>query len=316
MIVFAENEEIDKLKWDFCIKNSVNGIVYAYSWYLDIVAPGWGALIEGDYKSVMPVPQAEKYGFKYIYPPPFTQQLGVFSVAGLNAAKVKEFIDRIPARFRYVEFNLNTMNVFTNDNYESRMLVTHLLDLIRPYTQIFANYSTQTKRNLRKAIFNRLDVIQGVDPAILIDLFRKNRGREFKQPASYYQVLDTLIHACLKRNMGKIWGVSAGKNDLCAGAFYAGSNKREIFLFSGVNEQGYEMQAMTFLIDRFIRSHSERELTLDFEGSLNKDIARFYRGFGSQEIKFLQIRKNSLPLPVKWIKDIQFRKRTGKLPQT
>jgi hypothetical protein len=61
------------------IARSFNGIVYAYSWYLDIVSPGWDALVKDDYKSVMPLTWRKKYGIKYLYQPFFTQQLGVFS---------------------------------------------------------------------------------------------------------------------------------------------------------------------------------------------------------------------------------------------
>ncbi len=305
---FVENKDIDKGKWDFCIKNSVNGIIYAYSWYLDIVSPGWNALITDDYTTVMPLPDAYKLGFKYIFPPPFTQQLGVFSVAGITGEKVNLFFDKIPRNYKYVEMNLNTLNPAPNNHFEKRNLLTHLLDLISPYDRIYSNYSTQTKRNLRKAMLNKLEVRKDMSPMPVIDLFRKNRGREFKHPATYYHTLNALMNACLKRNMGQIWTVLTEEKELCAGAFFTGSNKREIFLFSGINTKGYQLHAMTLLMDRFFRDHAEQEITFDFEGSLNPDIARFYKGFGSKEIIFSQIRRNNLPFPFKWVKDIQFRR--------
>ena len=41
MIVYLKNDEIDREQWDNCIKNSSVTRPYAYSWYLDIMAPGW-----------------------------------------------------------------------------------------------------------------------------------------------------------------------------------------------------------------------------------------------------------------------------------
>ena len=67
MIRYLKNHEINTEKWDECIMNAFNGIVYAYSWYLDIVHETWDALIEGDYERVMPLPVSEKCGVSYIF---------------------------------------------------------------------------------------------------------------------------------------------------------------------------------------------------------------------------------------------------------
>ncbi|MEA3446653.1 MAG: hypothetical protein U9R19_18205, partial [Bacteroidota bacterium] len=96
-IRFLIHKQIDKRKWNQCIKSSVNGIVYAYSWYLDIVSENWEALVEDDYKSVMPLTINEKYGISYLRQPIFTQQLGVFSSQRLDSNLVKTFIKSIPS---------------------------------------------------------------------------------------------------------------------------------------------------------------------------------------------------------------------------
>ena len=70
-ITYVKRDDIDTAKWDSCIARSVNGIVYAYSWYLDIVAENWDALIGDDYQAVFPLPHNVKYGISYIY-----QQIG------------------------------------------------------------------------------------------------------------------------------------------------------------------------------------------------------------------------------------------------
>ena len=56
MIVYHKNNEIDREQWDNCIRNTPGAKPYAYSWYLDIMAPGWQALVDDDYDSVFPVP--------------------------------------------------------------------------------------------------------------------------------------------------------------------------------------------------------------------------------------------------------------------
>ena len=41
---------------------------------------------------------------------------------------------------------------------------------------------------------------------------------------------------------------------------------------------------------------------LDFEGSNDENLARFYMSFGSQEMKYATVRINRLPWYVKWLK--------------
>ena len=41
MITYLTHDQIDKTLWDHCIAQAPNGLVYAWSWYLDIVHPGW-----------------------------------------------------------------------------------------------------------------------------------------------------------------------------------------------------------------------------------------------------------------------------------
>jgi len=52
MIVYYKHNQIDFERWDKVITNSQNGLVYALSWYLNIVTPGWEALIEDDYEYI------------------------------------------------------------------------------------------------------------------------------------------------------------------------------------------------------------------------------------------------------------------------
>ncbi len=79
MIKYLKHHEVAKDKWDECIDKAFNGIIYAYSWYLDLVSPEWEALIEDDYSIVFPLTQRNKNNINYLFQPVFTQQLGVFS---------------------------------------------------------------------------------------------------------------------------------------------------------------------------------------------------------------------------------------------
>src|ERR1017187_1866717 len=110
MIKLLSHSEINRTNWDARIASSLNSTVYPYSWYLDLVSPGWEALVEGNYESVMPLTANKKYGITYLYQPFFTQQLGVFSARKLSPAKVNDFLSQVPGKFKFIEINLNVGN--------------------------------------------------------------------------------------------------------------------------------------------------------------------------------------------------------------
>ena len=99
-INYLTYQQIDKVKWDACIKEASNGLIYGYSFYLDTMSKNWDALVLNDYEAVMPLTWNKKYGICYLYQPPFTASLGIFGQS-LSAALVNRFLAAIPKKFAY-----------------------------------------------------------------------------------------------------------------------------------------------------------------------------------------------------------------------
>ena len=298
------SHEIDRERWDECIRKSFNGIIYAYSWYLDVVSPQWEALVEGEYKSVMPLPTGKKIGIRYLFPPFFTQQLGVFSVNKLTAEDVHRFLQAVPPIFRYWEINLNTFNKVVGNDFEYRPNLTHELDLIHSVESLRKSYAENTRRNIRKAEQQQLILTDTPSREEIITLFRTGRGRDVKAlQEPQYDLLRRLLQALDARGKLHARGVTDKDGKLLAGAFFVDANGKVIFLFSGMGEEGKEAGAMYLLIDRFIVENAHKNLVLDFEGSNDPGLARFYRGFGAKECVYLQARCNRLPWPLSLLKN-------------
>ncbi|MCB2221083.1 MAG: hypothetical protein KQI35_11865 [Bacteroidetes bacterium] len=296
MIKYVTHNEIERNKWDTCIEESFNGMIYAKSWYLDLVAPNWDALIEDNYQSVFPLVHGRKWGIYYLYQPPFTQQLGLFSKNVLSEHLVGEFIQAIPRKFKFAEINLNTFNKFTALDVETFMWKTHELDLIKSYENIARNYSGNLKRNLKKSESHNLSLIKNSKPEEIIRIFRENRGQTITNlKDEQYAMFTRLVYAAIYKGLISTYGVFSPMNELCAGAIFLRSKKKVVFLFSGLTEIGKDLHAMPWLIDHFIRDNSQKHLTLDFEGSNDPDLARFYKGFGSKEITYPHLKINRLP---------------------
>jgi hypothetical protein len=282
----------------------VNGIIYGYSWYLDIVASGWEALVEDDYQSVMPLICRRKFGINYLFQPFFTQQLGVFSSNKFTEEKIKEFISAIPRKFAYFEINLNTFNKFSSMEMIIHPNLTHELDLIESYDKIKSGYSENLQRNLKRAASFELTIDKQISPKLIINLFKHNKGKQFDNiRESDYDILAELIETCLSKGRAQVWGVMTKERRLCAGAFFLESNGKVIFLFSGSNQVARSNGAMPFLIDRFICANAQLNLTFDFEGSNDLNLARFYKSFGSKECVYLQVKVNRLPWYARFFKE-------------
>jgi hypothetical protein len=305
LIRYLHHNEIDKSAWDRCLADSKQDLIYAHSWYLDIVAPDWEALVEDDYVSIFPLTCRKKFGINYLFQPYFTQQLGLFSAGGeITENKLNDFLIAIPQKFRLIEIQLNTNSPAIHaEVFKSNKRKTHHLDLAFSYESIRKNYSENLVRNIKKAEKAGLKKNDDTPFESIIQSFRENKGSEIENLSGKdYKTFSLLLKSALQKNVLEVLGINNIEGKLIAGAIFLHSSNSYIFLFSSANEEAKEKGAMSFLIDSFIQNHSNENKILDFEGSMNENLSRFYKSFGSKEVVYLQILKNNLPLIIRWLK--------------
>jgi hypothetical protein len=257
MIRFASHTDIDKQKWDRCIAGSPYGRVYAYSWFLDLICPGWNALIEDDYQAVFPLTWGRKFGISYLYQPFFSQQLGVFSETVPDRDKTNAFLAAIPETYRLIDICLNSSNEVSHGHFMISSNKTHELDLTVGYEELFHRYSDNAKRNSKKALDHNVTIIRENRLDDLITMFRSNQGRFYpKIKPSHYSRLKSIMLEGIHRRAGNTYIAKNASGSICAGAYFIHSNLRHVFLFSGNIPESRENGAMFLLIDRFIRDHA------------------------------------------------------------
>lgn len=290
MIRYLTHNQIDKQCWDDCIAQSSDGLVYVWSWYLDVVHPNWEALVEDDYETVMPLTGNKKFGINYLFQPFFTQKFGVFGKKEVCEEKIEEFLNKIPEKFKFAEIkctNLKGCATNTHCNIE--------LSLNQDYSVIAANYHSNTKRNLAKAKKDGLTIVENAEPSAIIELFRKNRGKDIKHWGdNEYNRLLSLVEAAKNHNQCFVLGAQTSDNHLVAGAFFMTSHKKIVFLFSGSDESNKENHGLAFLLNHVIEKYAGTDYALDFEGSDNEGLARFYKGFGGEEKYYSELKFNKL----------------------
>jgi hypothetical protein len=272
-IIHLKNKDIDFNRWDNCISTSQNQLIYAYSWYLNVVSPEWEALIANDYEYVMPLPVKTRYKIPYLVQPILVQQLGIFSKNKIDEEIIDKFINEIPY-FSY-ELNLNEQNFFG----KALIYPNFILSLDLTYNQIYSNFSKNTKRDIVKASKLNLRIQENIAPETYISIYFS----VFKYPLSpQKQILEKLIEKGLEEKALKIWGVYSSKNNLIAALCFLQSSERIIYLLPVSNKEGKDSFAMFYLIDYLIRQNAGKNIQLDFEGSQIEGIARLYRGFGAK----------------------------------
>ena len=278
MISYLEHSEIDLKKWDQCISTAHNATFYALSDVLNITSPNWNALILDDYTAVFPLPWRKKFGTKYIYPPFFSTQLGLFSKSEMD---VLPYFKAIPSKFKYIEYKLNTSSITPDSLPIMQHNRTFHLNLIPSYEELSTKFSKNHKQNIKKSHQNSLRIEQTFDPKPIIELFQLNKGNLSSFNEKDYEVLETLMKHLINKGKAEIWSVFNSENTLCAGGFFITDFQKHVFLFSGSNSEAKEKRALFFLFDNYISTYASTPNTLDFGGSNDDNLARFYEGFGS-----------------------------------
>ena len=82
---------------------AIRGAIIQYI-FLDLLSPGWSALIGENYEWVLPVIANKKFGVSYLYQPPFTQQLGVYADQGVKVP-IDEIISWLKAKYSFWEIS-------------------------------------------------------------------------------------------------------------------------------------------------------------------------------------------------------------------
>jgi len=292
-ITYLQQVNIDKQKWDRCIETAGNGLIYAWSFYLDAMSKNWDALIMNDYEVVMPLTWNKKYGIYYLYQPFYTAQLGIFG-NDLSSEIVQSFLESIPAKFKYWDFNLNEKNLFATRGFKMYERSNYILPLEKSYTKLSAQYSNSHQRNIRKAK-DAGNVLKKNIPVADIIFLAKEQAKNFSPIKNQdYANLAKLYEILLGKNMAISYGIYSPQQELLSSSGWFFSHGRAYYILVGNNPKGRNSGASHLMIDLFIQDYAERKLLVDFEGSDLKGIATFYRGFGATEKKYPGIKLNNL----------------------
>ncbi len=311
MFTFVGHPEIDKVRWDECVTQPPQCLCYALSWYLDIISPGWNALIweeAGHYLAVIPLPESHKWGVSFVRQPLFTQQLGVFGHHDLPNQAWKEIFAQLQKRVNFVaHYHFNAANTPSLQAFlASQSAVgwslahTHHLDLSQSYAQLAVRYTRDRRMNLQRAERAKLTLVESTDIEPLIAMFAQNVAPTFTRgihPQSYAW-LRAIYRALHQRGMASLHYAAGPTGELGAGTLFAQTGSKIIYLFNAAFDHARRANGRTWLLDQQFQRSAGQPLIFDFESPELPEIVSFYRSFGAEPVPFCKISYNHLP---RWI---------------
>lgn len=296
---YIPNASINRSKWDECINSASNGLIYGYASYLDAMSKNWDALVLNDYEAVMPLTWKRKWNIKYLYQPPLTPQLGIFSARTLSHQLIEEFLAETNKRFRFAEIFFN----YGNHHPSFRSCDNFVLPLHEPIDNLRNRYTKNLSRNIKKAQQIELTYARAFDLREALSLHQQLYGS--RTPHVVNEDYARFEKLCLDlARKAEVFCRAAFNRDkqLLAVAVLFLKNNRLYLIEPTTLEAGRRAQANHFLLDAIIEEFSAKEILLDMVGSELPGVANFYKHFGCHNQPFFFYRHNQLSWPARLFK--------------
>ncbi|MDB5198568.1 MAG: hypothetical protein JWO92_531 [Chitinophagaceae bacterium] len=303
-INIVSSHKIDKAKWDKCIAASSNGLIYAYSCYLNGMSKHWDALILNDYEVVMPLIWNKKYSISYLYQPHFLRAIGIFGEA-VSTELVNLFLAKAADYCKYwdIDFkeNIITPQTVSLKRLHFRKRKNFLLTLDKKYTELHSNYKRLAHRMLKKAVENNIEIVRNCSVAEVINFYKKNYKEQQNIKQGDYERLLKAAELAIKNKNAVTY--KATKSTETVAVYMVLKDEKFIYsLIGGSNKKGKNYGAFYLLTDAAIKDHADSNRTFRFEGSDKPGIAFFNAQFNPELIYYYRLKLNRLPWLVRLFK--------------
>ena len=289
-LIHFKNESIDRKAWLKAHSLSQEAL-YSHPTFLDYFSPGWEALIEAD-KLYMPLPVKSFFGIKYLVQPAFCQQLGPFGPSIRDEKKVKSLLETIAHKYPRINIYLNqNAAISSSDKLKLIWRNNFCLELDKEYSTLKNSYSTNLKRNLKKALKSKLEIVE-IQIRTAFDYYIDNTLNQ-KKISVIKDKHKAMLLKFLQSEDGVNFTAEAVRSNekIVSIVVWAQLYKRTYYFLSSSNKEGKALGAAPLLIDNFLQHEAGGNAKLDFEGSMIPGLARFYNGFGANSHKYAHISK-------------------------
>ncbi|MBK6545614.1 MAG: hypothetical protein WAR77_12640 [Saprospiraceae bacterium] len=167
------------------------------------------------------------------------------------------------------------------NNIHEQIRNNYILPLNQPYDQLYKKFRNGHKLNLKHCDRMGIEIQNSIDPDSFSSFYNKYSNQSIISKYKNKNLINKLINQCLMRNYGFILNATNKNKEILAQAFFTKYNNRIVYLISCSTQAGKKDFAMHAILNHVIKTYSNQNAILDFEGSMIPGIAYFMQGFGS-----------------------------------
>ncbi len=302
-------QDLDDEAWNAFVDASPMQYLYYYTWWLDVVSPGWKAIAV--YQKGRPVmlwplpmktlgplqaclqPQLTQFGGPLFAPfPQSNHRRHTFQKKALLLA-----IQALPRMLFPFDINLHPalqyFLPFTWKKFTLKPRFTYWLPLEKSSWDVEGSFSTDVRRHRKRALKEGFQVMPDDNPKTFTAIARRAKVMNSKQATLF----EALWHAAQHRHSGLLL-TARGTDGALASAIGVFSDGQRFILIGSATEPALRhSSANTLLVtDAIFRAAAEPGIhTFDFEGSMLPGVEQFFRSFNPQGKMYLNVKKLSFP---------------------
>ena len=285
--------------------------IFMTPWWLDAVCAGkeWDVLLaedeEGNILGAMPYLLRKRAWFKFITMPQMSQTGGIWVTAEITADKwqtaevcrqISEQLDKRGLAYYYQQYLPGSLCVDAMRalGFKTKERVTYRLEDLSNLDKVIASFSKNKRRQLQKAL--SLHAEHKMEPE---DFFRfhaqclQARKRKMSYSREFFLVLERKA-----RRLGQceILSICNADGQPYAAAFLVWDSNYMYYLIPTFDPAFNDSGASALLVLEALKAARDKHVLFDFEGSMNKGIAKHYQQFGSTPVKYFSVERFYKPM--------------------
>ena len=281
-------------------------------WWMDAVCAGkqWDVLIaednEGKILGILPYLLRKRLWYKYIIMPQMTQTGGIWVAPEITGDKwataevcrqFSEQLEALQVAYYYQQFRPRSLCVDAMRalGFKTRERITYQVEDLSDLDKLIASYSKNKRRQLQRA----LSLHAEHDKMPVEDFYRFHtlcmEGRRRK--LSYTREFLLVLERKARRNgQCEILSICNADGQPYAAALLVWDNKSMYYLIPCYDVVFRDSGAGALMVLEAMKLAREKHVIFDFEGSMDRGVAKHYKQFGSTPVTYFSVEKCYKPL--------------------
>ena len=258
----------------------------------------------------LPFVTNSKFGLKQITLPILTPYLGPIIIfpkdlkeqnrLSFKKKVILGLISQLPEVDRFAthtDFNFDYWLPFYWEGYKQTTRYSFVLDTSPVESTLFSNFKPNIKKHIKNSE-SKFSIIEGDHIQDLFDLHEADMQKKSIKLLYTRKQAEHLDRSLQTTRSRKILYAINERNEIICGFYLVFDSQYAHYLIGAVRDEERNSGVMSLLIWQSILEAKKRGLQFNFEGSMNKNIEKFFASFGGTPTPYMLISKTSN----KWLK--------------